>query len=234
MTEPEFTAAAKSGTIQIDDASAEPEGGAPLPVATPISLDQYLPILLKLQNTQRYLTAAPTFIPQTFQDQIQFVYTGGVYSLYLYFNKQWNQFSTGGGTSINGRSGGSVNASVPTATTTQVQFRANSFANGITWTGGSYGFTVVTAGQYLLTAMVGFASAIVSGAVFYCLIEVNGAIVSVARNDSSGNIAISILASTIQDLAIGDVITVYTSQNSGFGVSIVDDPAYTYLAVAKV
>jgi hypothetical protein len=82
--------------------------------------------------------------------------------------------------------------------------------------------------------MVGFASAIVSGAVFYCLIEVNGAIVSVARNDSSGNIAISILASTIQDLAIGDVITVYTSQNSGFGVSIVDDPAYTYLAVAKV
>jgi hypothetical protein len=236
MLESEFIAAAGRGKIQIDDASAEPEGGAPLPVVQPISLEQFLPILLQLQSTQRYLTAAPTFIPQTFQDQIQFVYTGGVYSLYLYINNQWSQFSAGGGggTSINGRSGGSVNASIPTATTTQVQFRANSFANGITWTGASYGFTVVTAGQYLLTAMVAYATAIVSGAKFYTIIEVNGTIVSVAVNNSSGNLAISVLASTIQDLSVGDVITVYCSQSSGFFVSLVDDPAYTYLTVAKV
>ena len=64
-------------------------------------------LILRLSNSFRCswrskarshdLSAAPTFIPQTFQDQIQFVFDGTNYHLYLYFNNQWNNFSASGG-----------------------------------------------------------------------------------------------------------------------------------------
>ena len=79
-----------------DFAGEEASGGAPIPVKQSFDLNQFLPMLLQLQRTQDYLTAAPTFIPQTFQDQIQFVFTGSAYYLYIYFNNQWNNIPLGG------------------------------------------------------------------------------------------------------------------------------------------
>ena len=54
----------------------------------------YINDLIKLKET---LTVAPTtgtgtktdFVPKKFIDQIQFVYVGGVYSLYIYVNNSW-------------------------------------------------------------------------------------------------------------------------------------------------
>jgi hypothetical protein len=99
MTESDYNAQLASGAIKIEPA---PEEAAPSESSTSssssISVEQFIPLLMALQSTQRCLTAAPTNIPQTFQDQIQFVFAGSTYYLYLYFNNQWNSFAaTGGG-----------------------------------------------------------------------------------------------------------------------------------------
>lgn len=92
MTESEYSAAQSSGAIE----NVEPEETAPASSPTD-SISQFIPLLTQLQSTQRCLTAAPTNIPQTFQDQIQFVFDGTHYFLYLYFNNQWNSFPVIGG-----------------------------------------------------------------------------------------------------------------------------------------
>jgi len=46
----------------------------------------YIDDLVKTKGT---LLVVPTFVPKKFIDQIQFVYTGGVYSLYIYINNSW-------------------------------------------------------------------------------------------------------------------------------------------------
>src|SRR4051812_28824288 len=94
MTEPEYKAGIESGAITVE-AIPEAEEKNASPVSN-TSVEQFIPLLTQLQSTQRCLTAVPTFVPQTFQDQIQFVFTAGDYYLYLYFNNQWNSFSING------------------------------------------------------------------------------------------------------------------------------------------
>ncbi|HKF48322.1 MAG TPA: hypothetical protein VKB38_13250 [Terracidiphilus sp.] len=96
MTLDEFNKEGQAGNVQVE--TSDEVTSAPTLPGTPI--DQFLPILTQLQSTQQCLTAAPTFIPQTFQEQLQFVYTGGNYYLYLYFKDQWNQFSITGGSGV--------------------------------------------------------------------------------------------------------------------------------------
>jgi len=93
MTESEFIAAAHSGSNDAEDYTES--NSAVFPASESFDLMQFLPMFLQLQSTQSFLTSAPTLVPQTFQDQIQFVYTGGVYYLYLYFNNQWNSVALG-------------------------------------------------------------------------------------------------------------------------------------------
>lgn len=90
MTQEEFTAAASKGEIEIQEPNEEVSGN-PSPDVSGTSTDQFLPIFMALQYGQKYLTAAPTFVPQTFQDQIQFVYTGGSYYLYVWINNGWRK-----------------------------------------------------------------------------------------------------------------------------------------------
>ncbi len=107
MTEQDFTQAVNSGKVTAEepassDASPSHTASAPAPAAQAsedIALQQFIPILVGLQSTQRYLSAAPTFVPQTFQDQLQFVFDGTKYSVYVYFNNQWNQVKIPGGLS---------------------------------------------------------------------------------------------------------------------------------------
>ena len=50
-----------------------------------------MPVLFGLRAPQKHLTAAPTFTPKTFLEQIQFVDTGSEKDLYLYFNNAWQK-----------------------------------------------------------------------------------------------------------------------------------------------
>ena len=97
MTEPEFIAANASGSIESSEPDTSTESETSNSDVSTIPLEQFVPILTQLQSVQRCLTAAPTSIPQTFQDQIQFVFSSGNYFLYLYFNNQWNSFPVIGG-----------------------------------------------------------------------------------------------------------------------------------------
>ena len=91
------TSAVDGSSSTKDDTSASTTAPTtPTSTSSP-SIDQFIPILTGLQSVQRVLSAPPSAIPQTFQDQIQFVYTAGVYYLYLYFNNQWNSFAGSGG-----------------------------------------------------------------------------------------------------------------------------------------
>lgn len=98
MTQDEYNAALSSGAATVEEPATPDTAASSItdsnqtvtPTLPPESaVDQYIPQLVALQSVQNYITAAPTFIPQTFQDQIQFVYTGGLYYLYLYFNGAW-------------------------------------------------------------------------------------------------------------------------------------------------
>jgi hypothetical protein len=98
MTQEEFNASITSGAAKVEEpATSDASSAAPAQAAsTPppqaaTSIDQFLPVLIALQSTQQYLSAAPTFIPQTFQDQIQFVFDGTNSYLYLYINNTWQK-----------------------------------------------------------------------------------------------------------------------------------------------
>jgi hypothetical protein len=98
MTQEELKAAVDGGKATVEEPqSSGPDNAASAPASAPavqapqeLSLQQFIPILVGLQSTQKYLSAAPTFIPQTFQDQIQFVFDGTNYFAYFYANNQWN------------------------------------------------------------------------------------------------------------------------------------------------
>lgn len=50
--------------------------------------NKYIRDLVRLKKT---VTSIPTFIPKKFIDQIQFVYTGGSYYLYIYLDGAWKK-----------------------------------------------------------------------------------------------------------------------------------------------
>jgi hypothetical protein len=96
MTEPEFTTGVANGSIQAE----APDSQSGVPSAPPVQsvpISQFIPLLTQLQSVQLCVSSAPTYIPQTFQDQIVFVFDGSDYFLYLYFNNQWNEFAVSGG-----------------------------------------------------------------------------------------------------------------------------------------
>jgi len=103
---------------------------------------------MELQSVQDFLSAAPTFIPQTFQDQIQFVFDGSNYYLYLYFNNQWNAFPIASGgvvTSIAAGVGISVSASTGAIIITNVGVTSLTPGAGISISGGSTGALTISA-----------------------------------------------------------------------------------------
>jgi hypothetical protein len=96
MTEDAYNAALKSGSITVESETPESEETSTAPSQS-VSIAQFIPLLMQLQSVQQCVATAPTNIPQTFQDQIQFVFDGTNYYLYLYFNNQWNVFAVSGG-----------------------------------------------------------------------------------------------------------------------------------------
>ena len=88
MTQEEFVAANKSGAVSFETPESDTHEAGGLPASTGMSLSQFLPLLIQLQSVQQFVSTPPTNIPQTFQDQFQFVYDGANYFLYLYFNNK--------------------------------------------------------------------------------------------------------------------------------------------------
>ena len=53
------------------------------------NFESYVSLLQQLRGLKKHLESAPTFIPKSFYDSIQFYDTGGVRRLYLYVNNAW-------------------------------------------------------------------------------------------------------------------------------------------------
>jgi hypothetical protein len=94
MTESELNQAIQKGDVAPADANPDTSTENPqtpsAPAQEPTNVEQYIPIMVDLSNVRRYLSSAPTMAPQSFQDQIQFVYDGTSYFLYFWANNQWN------------------------------------------------------------------------------------------------------------------------------------------------
>ncbi|HKQ06118.1 MAG TPA: hypothetical protein VJ464_13365 [Blastocatellia bacterium] len=87
MTQSELEQAAQAGQIKtiISPVSTTDQ---PQDIGQP-ELNDFLPILYLLRAPRKHLTAAPTFIPKNFLEQIQFFDDGTNRRLYLYINKTW-------------------------------------------------------------------------------------------------------------------------------------------------
>lgn len=55
--------------------------------------NEYQPVIESIRRPRKHLTTAPTFIPKTFIDQIQFYDDGTNRRIYYYVNKVW-RYST--------------------------------------------------------------------------------------------------------------------------------------------
>jgi microcystin-dependent protein len=94
MTEEQFKDAMKANKVDVAEPAAQakrdtPGDGQP-------TLAEFLPLLVALRTVQQPLSAAPTSAPQTFQDQIQFVFDGSACYLYLWISNAWQQVPIGG------------------------------------------------------------------------------------------------------------------------------------------
>jgi len=53
------------------------------------SLNDYLGILEVLKKVKKHRTTAPTNVPKTYLDAIEFYVSGTTYRVYFYINKNW-------------------------------------------------------------------------------------------------------------------------------------------------
>ena len=108
MTLSDLQAAASAGKVTSEEPAQTPGSGSGAPALAPSSgagssvsanentdITQFIPLLVQLQSIQAWLPSAPTVAPQTFEDQIQFVYDGTNYYLYFWANNQWNKLQAG-------------------------------------------------------------------------------------------------------------------------------------------
>lgn len=86
MNEATFNRLQQQG--QVEAVSSSPvqstESGIP-----PLTFDEYQAVLEAIRRPRIYLAAAPTFVPKTFADSIQYVDDGVNQTVYFYFNGQW-------------------------------------------------------------------------------------------------------------------------------------------------
>lgn len=91
MTEQDLKNAIKEGKVEEVKEEKTPVSTVPPipPSSLPLELGQYLVILEGLKTVKRHLTAAPTFVPQNFADQIQLYDDGVDRRIYVYVNGTW-------------------------------------------------------------------------------------------------------------------------------------------------
>jgi hypothetical protein len=193
-------------------------------------VEQFLPVLTAAQSLQTFLAAAPTFIPQTFQDQIQFVFDGTLYWLYLYINNAWQKvqmnqlpfagFSTRVLVTGAGQNGASTFTTVQTWTTVAID-------NNTEWNATSNKFVAKTAGTYIAAYSVIGEGATHAGECDVAIF-VNGSLN--AQNACSVPVGINGAAfvTTMAVLAVGDKIEAYIARPSGDWSCIGTGQMYIY------
>lgn len=137
----------------------------------------------------------------------------------------------GGATSINGTAWGNI-SSIPSGLDTLVSLPTLEFSNGITFSSST--FTIVTAGQYLVTGIATYTSS-VTGKEYQTEIWVNGLAVAKSYFQAAGTAgAIGPCVTRIVNLNVGDHVQLYTWQSTGSSESLYNASSLTYLSIAKV
>jgi hypothetical protein len=141
--------------------------------------------------------------------------------------------------SINGLATGTAVTSIPSLTQTILE-PTNSFTNGITFnsTGSDYGFTVLTAGQYLITGTVEYTSS-QTGYLYQTRIlqtPRGGSQNEISTVISIGNsgASVSALASIVYNLGVGDLIQLATYCSYSSGGTVSNNGTLTYFCIAKI
>jgi hypothetical protein len=89
MTQDELQANKQAGNFKPDPGPKEADFELPQGQGAPDSLDEFLPLLVTLRMPRRTISTAPTFIPKTFIDSIQFYENGTTRRLYLFIGSAW-------------------------------------------------------------------------------------------------------------------------------------------------
>lgn len=150
------------------------------------------------------------------------------------FNAATNQWvASQGTTTVNGRSHGSASTTIATGTNTKVQLNVNDFANGITWDATNHVFTIVTAGNYLITAQVTYSGTTTASTY---RVFVAGATTSQAAAYASVTAGgqISISSTDIQTLSVGSTVELDTDQFTGGNATLATGTGQTYLSLTKI
>jgi hypothetical protein len=95
MTQDDLNKAIQDGSVTMEENTSDTQTPQTTAPAHQSDLEEFRPILVDLQAIKRNLTAAPTTVPQTFEDQIQFAVINGQTYLYFYTNNQWNSIPVG-------------------------------------------------------------------------------------------------------------------------------------------
>lgn len=91
MTQEEYNLNRKKGSIT--DLPAPESETQPEKEPLTFDFETYLIILNALQRPKRHLTAAPTFVPRNFAEQIQFSDNGTTRKVHFYINNAWREIT---------------------------------------------------------------------------------------------------------------------------------------------
>lgn len=93
VTRTELNNGIKEGKIEVIEEQKNDEvvveDTKPASETLPFKLEDYIATLQILRSTAKFLTVAPTFIPKSFVESIQFFDDGVDVRLYLYINSTW-------------------------------------------------------------------------------------------------------------------------------------------------
>lgn len=92
MTQDEFNQKNKKGEVEIIQEEKQPAEGSSeqKTLEDPQMLFQnYVSIMEVLRKIKKFRTTAPTNVPKTYLDAIEFYVSGSTYRVYFYINKTW-------------------------------------------------------------------------------------------------------------------------------------------------
>lgn len=89
MTEEDFNKKQSKGEVKVVKPDKPKGKKDDNPIDTAQKFEDFIPILTSLQSPKRSIDSAPTFVPKTFADSIQFYQNGATYRVYFYVSNTW-------------------------------------------------------------------------------------------------------------------------------------------------
>ncbi len=133
----------------------------------------------------------------------------------------------------------SASQAINDSTPTLVNFNTQDFANGITVSTTNKSFTILTAGKYLVSAIISYSATVDAKSYAIMIYKASSAISSAWASSSGTTKQCAPNITDILDLAVGDVITIYAIQYSGGAETITNSVAGgtgqpSFFAIAKL